>query len=184
MNKVIYDSEPSTKRFNEVQDALMVERWSDEYDEVSDEEVFAYIRDEKQYEWEELEPHIEKLLTEQVGNTTYNRPFVVQALLGKWNGTFESGRILYGYRELKSAILLKYDRFVLNDIDGALKIEGYHHDGVDSFSIRLINDRGIEYLNNRYADSFSWKTRECVEDMARPYWSKKPNFYKLMQKGL
>ena len=168
MKKLIYDSEPDYKYFDETKEFLMAER-PEEFGEVSDEVVFDYMQEEKQYEWEELEPHIEKLFTEQIGSTTYNKFFVVQALLGKWNGTFESGRILYGYRELKSAILLKYDRFVLNDIDGALEIEGYHHDGVDRFSIRLINDRGVDYLNNRYPDLFYLNKRECVEDLARPY---------------
>ena len=181
MIKLIYDSEPDYKYFNETKDFLMRER-PFEFGEVSDEVVFDYMQEEKQYEWEELEPHIEKLFIEQVGSTTYDKPFVVQASIGKWNGTFAGGRILYGYQELKNEILSKYDRIVINDVDGTLEIVGYHHDGISSFSIRLINDRGEKYLNNRYTDSFSWRTRECVEDMARSHWSKKPNLYKLIQK--
>lgn len=182
MKKLIYDSEPNYKDFDKTKEFLMKER-PFEFGEVSDEVVFDYMQEEKQYEWEELEPHIEKLFIEQVGSTTYDKPFVVQASIGRWNGTFAGGRILYGYQELKNEILSKYDRIVINDVDGTLEVLGYHHDGINSFHIRLINNKGEEYLNNRYTDSFSWETRECVEDMARPHWSKKPNLYKLIQKG-
>lgn len=182
MKKLIYDSEPDCKDFDETKDFLMGER-PEEFGEVSDEVVFNYMQEEKQYEWEDLEPHIRRLFEEQVGTTTYNRPYIVQAFIDKWNGVFESGEIFYGYQELKNKILSKYDRFVLNDVDGTLEVLGYHHDSVDRFSIRLINDRGRKYLDKRYPDLFYLSKRECVEDLARPYWSKKPNFYKLMQKG-
>lgn len=183
MKKLIYDSEPDFNTFEETRLFLQGEFEMQGIRNVDDEDVYNELYTQKEFEWEELEPHIKKLFIKQVGSTIYDKPFVVQASIGRWNGTFAGGRILYGYQELKNEILSKYDRIVINDIDGALEILGYHHDGISSFSIRLINDRGEEYLNNRYTDSFSWRTKECVEDMARPYWSKKPNLYKLIQKG-
>lgn len=180
MKKLIYDSEPGYQYFDETKKFLMEERPED--GEPSDEVVYDYMYEEKEYEWEDLEKsYLKNIFTKETEHSKINKPFVVQASIDKWNGTFDGGKILYGYEDFKYQILARYDRFIIYDNDGVLEVEGQHHDGVDNFSIRLINDKGRKYLAKKYEPHYELETRECVEDMARPCWSEKPNLYKLMQ---
>lgn len=65
MKKLIYDSEIDYDDFDKTKNFIMAER-SEEFGDVSDEAVFDYMQEDKQYEWEDLvEPYIKKLFTKK-----------------------------------------------------------------------------------------------------------------------
>ena len=80
-------------------------------------------------------------------NTNY---FVVRANLGRWNGRFESGKIMTdGWKDFLR-VIEDYDNLEIVDNNGHLEIVGTHHDSRDYFEIRELTHKGYEYVNIYY----------------------------------
>ena len=76
--------------------------------------------------------------------------YVIVAQIGRWNGTFDGGKVVYG---LKNAIHMCFEDYNKIYQEGKmLKVRAVHHDGTNHFIIKKLTDRGIEFYNNHYYD--------------------------------
>jgi len=102
--------------------------------------------------------------------------------IGRWNGNFDGGDIgefedLY-YKALKDCDYVK-----VSDNNGHLYITGTHHDGTNSFEVKVLTDKGEEYYDNwNYGYSSrldNLSEQEILKNIYERY-SRLPNYYKTM----
>ena len=102
--------------------------------------------------------------------------------VGRWNGNFGGGDIgefedLY-YKALKDCDYVK-----VYDNNGHLYITGSHHDGTNSFEVKVLTDKGEEYYENwNYGYSSrldNLSEQEILKNIYERY-SRLPNYYKTM----
>lgn len=76
------------------------------------------------------------------------KQYVVLASIGKWNGTYDGGKIITGMVPTfqQCAEGLDYVRVYFKN--GLLRILGAHHDGINSFRIRELTPAGEQYIEN------------------------------------
>lgn len=130
----LYSSEFDSERFEAAKQFLLEDRG----EEPTDNEIFEELCVEDDIFWSDFESEYKEYF-----NTNY---FVVRANLGRWNGRFESGKIMTGgWKDFIRVI--DYDDIKIVDNNGHLEIIGKHHDGTDYLEIRELTHKGYEYVN-------------------------------------
>lgn len=87
--------------------------------------------------------------------------FVVKANLERWNGRFDSSKIMTGgWNDFLK--LIKYDIVEIVDNNGHLEIVGTHHDGRDYLEIRELTRKGDEYANGYHYDKSETEDAQAV----------------------
>ena len=77
------------------------------------------------------------------------QPCLLTGSCGLWDGTHEI--IPYKFRNVISAIVKAYkscDDLIVNQEDGVIKVESFHHDGRNRFEIRPLTEHGKQALEN------------------------------------
>ena len=77
------------------------------------------------------------------------QPCLLTGSCGLWDGTHEI--IPYKFRNVISAIVKAYkscDDLIVNQEDGVIKVESFHHDGRNRFEIRPLTEYGKQALEN------------------------------------
>ena len=128
--------------------------WTDHY-EPSDEELQneynEYTLDEEDPEsfedWlQNYEPNVEAynnvvmseftdVVFPMIENQCNHNTLILDASIGRWNGTFKGGKIITAdLREFQN-VLSVYDEVNILDTDSGIQVEGIHHDGTDRFNL-------------------------------------------------
>lgn len=113
-------------------------------EEPTDSELWNFLNVDDDINWDVFEREYEKYFN------TNN--FVVKASLGRWNGRFNSGKILTSGWSDFVKIIGEYDNISIVDNNGHLEVVGRHHDGTDYFEIRELTRKGDEYANGYHYD--------------------------------
>lgn len=94
-----------------------------------------------------------------------NADFVLTGSIGRWNGTFDIKPMHYTSltKAIKAAIG-ECDYYDVRYIDGVIEISASHHDGTNSFKLRLLSKKGISAVGNACG---------LVEKDPKDYWFKK-----------
>lgn len=145
----LYSSEITEEKIEYARQYLLEENG----EEPTDIELWNFIYAENDIDWDVFESEYKKYFN------TNN--FVVRASLGRWNGRFDSSKIMTGGWDdfLK---LLGYDIFEIVDNNGHLEIVGRHHDGTDYFEIRELTRKGDEYANGYHYDKSEPEDAQAV----------------------
>lgn len=121
----------------------------DEVDDIMDEDVWDFISEEQDRDWDDLLANIEFS-----GN---NVPCVVTGSLGLWTGRHTIGatpcdNLVTAIRKCAGSC----DYVTVKQENGHLTVSSAHHDGTNCFEIHLLSKRGNEALyrlNNEYGNA-------------------------------
>lgn len=98
--------------------------------------------------------------------------------VGRWDGTFAAGTIFDGddfidtiYKGLKDC-----DYISITDENGHLYISGTHHDGTVSYEVKILTNKGIEYLENWEYNWDDKRTEQYVHNQIVKRYSVLPHF--------
>lgn len=123
-------------------------------EEPTDSELWNFLNVDDDINWDVFKSEYEKYFN------THN--FVVKANLGRWNGRFNSGKILTSGWSDFVKIIGKYDNISIVDNNGHLEVVGRHHDGTDYFEIRELTRKGDEYANGYHYDKSEPEDAQAV----------------------
>ena len=163
---VLYDSTHYSDRYAETQQELF-ERFAEEYDWDFIEDVpVDMIHDEMNFH-EELDYQYFKEKFTQLLNR--GRCLLV-GTCGRGNGPAKGGKFIHSFGDLLS-VIQHLDYLKITDVDGHLYINGYHHDGSDSYEIKQLTRKGSQYADSNYF-AHSRKLHETI--MQNNFFSKLP----------
>lgn len=123
-------------------------------EEPTDSELWNFLNVDDDINWDVFETEYEKYFN------THN--FVVKASLGRWNGRFNSGKILTSGWSDFAKIIGKYGYISIVDNNGHLEVVGRHHDGTDYFEIRELTRKGDEYADGYHYDKSEPEDAQAV----------------------
>lgn len=123
-------------------------------EEPTNSELLNFINADDDINWDVFESEYKKYFN------TNN--FVVRANLGRWNGRFDSGKIMTGGWNDFCRVIQDYDNLEIVDNNGHLEIVGYHHDGTDYFEIRELTRKGDKYTNGYHYDKSEPEDAQAV----------------------
>lgn len=95
-------------------------------------------------------------------------PMVASGYCGLWYGNVAGGKVLHNGDELLGMFSSCDNIKIWQDKDG-FHINGYHHDGTNSADIRILNKRGIAWLEKNEGEV---STQELVETLFKPAYSR------------
>lgn len=127
----------------------------DENGEVpSDNDLLNFINADDDISWDVFET--------EYGGYFDSHNFVCKVSLGRWNGRFNSGKILTSGWSDFVKIIGEYDNISIVDNNGHLEVVGRHHDGTDYFEIRELTRKGDEYANGYHYDKSEPEDAQAV----------------------
>lgn len=92
--------------------------------------------------------------------------FLVVADLGLWDGRHAGGRIIGSLSSVLSACAKDCDDIKYEIKDNDLVIKGYHHDGINIYTVKYITPKGYSWATNNYPFSYE-KNRACHDHLLR-----------------
>lgn len=113
--------------------------------------LWNVINDCRNMEWEDAEGCLKDFFDNEI--------FLCRGTVGRWNGDFDAGNIVYSFDELADA-WRDCDYIKLYDINGHFYIEATHHDGTNCFEVKKVTEAGAEYIDNHY---WNYSDRELHE---------------------
>ena len=146
----LYSNEITEEKIEDARQYLLDENG----EEPTDSEVMSLVYSDEDFNWYDFKNNCKKYFD------THN--FVVKASLGRWNGRFDSGKILTGGWDDFCGIIQGYDIIEIVDNNGHLEIVGIHHDGRDYLEIRELTRKGDEYANNYHYDKSEHEDAQAV----------------------
>ena len=72
--------------------------------------------------------------------------FLITGTCGRWNGPAECGNFIKDYDDF-TAFIKHLNNIKIYELNGHLYISGYHHDGHDSYKMKKLTDRGVQYAD-------------------------------------
>ena len=146
----LYSNEITEEKIEDARQYLLDENG----EEPTDSEVMSLVYSDEDFNWYDFKNICKKYFD------THN--FVVKASLGRWNGRFDSGKILTGGWDDFCGIIQNYDNIEIVDNNGHLEIIGTHHDSRDYFEIRELTRKGDEYADGYHYDKSESEDAEAV----------------------
>lgn len=71
--------------------------------------------------------------------------YVVVARIGRWDGTHDGGKVIYGLWNAIQDMRNDMDDFEIHYDGFQLKATGIHHDGQNTFMIRELTEEGVRF---------------------------------------
>lgn len=98
--------------------------------------------------------------------------------VGRWDGTFAAGTVFDGdeIMDILGKALCDCDYINITDENGHLYISGTHHDGTVCYEVKILTDKGVEYLGNW---DYAWndkRTEQYVHNQIVKRYSVLPHF--------
>lgn len=80
---------------------------------------------------------------------------VAVGTIGTWHGNVPSGKIIRTFEDLTNLMFGRcsdcYVNLYLND-EGTMSVQTAHHDGTNYFTIKQLNGKGMQFVENRFLD--------------------------------
>lgn len=99
---------------------------------------------DEQYDLEELDWLEEKARFEELFDGSL---FLVVGTCGLWNGNFAAGKVISTWNELMQGFK-DCDYFKFWDENGHLYLSGAHHDGINTFEMKQLTEKGSSMWKN------------------------------------
>ena len=126
----------SQEEFNDLTALIM-----DDYDEDEDGNIIAY---------NEISRYFEDLMEDIRYNKISNEILTVNGVLGLWDGKRTIKPVRMHLEQIIYACIEDCDEFELYEEDGALKLDAYHHDGTNCFTITRCGGENINLISELY----------------------------------
>ena len=140
---VIYDDTFDNDKFEETRRYLFDEQAEEENwltpDDVPDLKIFSELHYQYNSDWEFFAQEMKRLLE--------NNTYIITGTCGRWNGPAEGGKFLHSFSDLNS-VIGHLDSMKIFDKNGHLYINGYHHDGFDSYEIKKLTKKGYDFARS------------------------------------
>ncbi len=137
---VLYNNYDFSENYDSAREWLFATRQDDFDWETEDDVPEKMILDEMSFleesEWAYFKSKCEELLM--------RGDCLLTGVCGRWNGPARGGKFIRSFHDLVSCIE-HLDYLKIIDRNGHLIIEGYHHDGSDSYELKQLTRRGREY---------------------------------------
>lgn len=78
------------------------------------------------------------------------KTYIVVARIGTWRGIFDGGKVLTGMRDVFSQCSADYSTYYFKN--SQMRITAHHHDGTNTFIVRELTPKGIEFMENHEGD--------------------------------
>lgn len=141
--------------------------WVDEDEEITNDMLWNWRYEESQADWECAFEELKKFFeSETVG---------FFGSVGRWDGIYKAGKI-GDFEQLFWRAIEDCDYFKFYDENGHLYLTCSHHDGTCHFEIKILTDKGREYLENWEDDWNDKRKEEYVHDQIFKRYSKLPRF--------
>lgn len=135
VERIIFDNYYSKQRFDECY-TLLAEEYSTD---PSDEEVFEFMWEENDMDWTILKEELEQFFE--------GKEVLFFGTVGRWNGTLEGGRA-GEFMPLLYSLTEDCNDLKISDKNGHLYIKCSHHDGTNYMEVKVLNERGKNFLYN------------------------------------
>ena len=113
--------------------------WVDEDEKITDDMLWNWRYEESQIDWESTFEELKAFFeSETVG---------FFGSVGRWDGIYKAGKI-GDFEQLFWRAIEDCDYFKFYDENGHLYLTCSHHDGTCHFEIKLVSEKGEEYLDN------------------------------------
>lgn len=142
---VLFNNTDYSESYNETRDFLFETRADDFGWQNSDDVPMDMIHDEMNFQEENDYQYFKELFT-QLLKSGY---CLLTGTCGRWNGPARGGKFIMSFNDFSDTIT-HLDYFKIIDRGGHLIIEGYHHDGSDSYEIKQLTKKGYEYADRNY----------------------------------
>lgn len=139
-----------------------------EYEDISDDSLINIFWDEESMEWEDAKI--------QLDNFFDNAKLLLTGNIGRWNGVSSGFDTFDTLDSLLDFALEDCAYFKIWDENGHLYVCGSHHDGTVSYEIKILTDKGKDYLENW---EYSWNDKRTNTDVHKALierYSRLPNF--------
>ena len=140
--------------------------WIAEDDEPSDDQLWQWRHQEDEENWEIEKAELSKFFKDKTVG------FFGE--VGLWHGVYKAGRI-GEFWDLFDSAIQDCDYIKLYDENGHLHLTCSHHDGTHHFEIKIITDKGSDYLKNWEYDN-SKRTPQYVHTQIYNRYSTLPRF--------
>lgn len=143
----LYTNEWSKEREDNARQSLYENcegEWSSPND-IPDEEVWKEMDFLGEIDFEDFSCELEKCV-----NNTLNTMLLFGSV-GTWRGRFAAGTIIDRYNDLVKA-WKNCDNLTVTDKGGRLYINASHHDGTNTYELRELTDKGMDYLHRHECD--------------------------------
>lgn len=117
-------------------------------DTLNDDDYYTYFNDL----WEQALYSLDKLDTQADA-------FIMWGTCGLWYGDVAGGKVLNNLKDLTQYL---EDYTIIQLEEGIIQIDTYHHDGLNTYYIKPLSNRGYNYYNNHY---YEMSDRELHEKL-------------------
>lgn len=126
----------------EVKNDMLECGYDEEY--ITEDTLFEFWHDECLYWWEDIDAQLYNLLD--------GEKHIVYGEVERWNGQYSGANISDDWKESWYSMTKDCDYIELYVEDGDLKVKCSHHDGTNFFTIRKLNEEGVELWEDWLCD--------------------------------
>lgn len=138
-------------------------------DDPTDNEVWEQLYFEDQLAWDAEK----EMLDDFFKNVNYIGFF---GEIGRWNGVYKGGKIDTNFWKLFDDAITDCDYIKIYDENGHLYLDCSHHDGTCHFEIKIITEKGYNYLQNWEYNWDDKRTQEYVHNQIYKRYSRLPHY--------
>ena len=138
MKRFIYSNADTWRMFEDAKKALIEElrkpgtSWTP-----SDEQVWEEVYQQDTFAFEDFSNEMREFISWGT--------FILQGTCGTWRGNFKGGFVCGSFNELSKA-WRGCETIEVYDENGHLYIDCSHHDGSDSYEVRMLTEKGIAFM--------------------------------------
>lgn len=169
--RIIYDNYDLYEKYTDkvIMDVARECEWIEEDEEPSDNQI-----DEWRYELDEGDHDI---AIEQLKEFFVGKTVGFFGEVGLWHGTYKAGKI-GDFENLYYKAIGDCDYIKIYDENGHLYLTCSHHDGTNCFEIKVVTDKGKDYLENWEYDYYinDKRTEKYIHNQIYKRYSKLPRF--------
>lgn len=141
--------------------------WIEDDEEVTDEILMRWRYEEDERDWDDVKYELNKFFK---GKTVG-----FFGKVGRWNGTRKGGYIGEFWDSFYEA-MKDCDYFKIYDENGHMYLTCSHHDGTNHFEIKIVNDKGKQYVENWLDNMFDSREPSYVYGRVFDKYSTLPRF--------
>lgn len=140
--------------------------WVESADDITEEMLINWRYEEDSFDWDSTWTELK--------NFFEGKTVIFLGMVGLWTGCAPAGEV-GDFKELFNSAIKDCDYVKFYDENGHLSLKCSHHDGTNVFEIKVLTEKGIDYLD-RWQYGYDNRTEESVHYQIFKRYSTVPNF--------
>lgn len=141
--------------------------WVEDESEITENDLINWRYEESETDWECVYDGLKRFFADKTVG------FFGQ--VGLWHGVYNAGKV-GDFEDLFCKATTDCDYVEFYDENGHLFLTCSHHDGTHHFEIKIVTDKGTDYLDRWEDNENDKRTEEQVNDQIFKRFSKVPNY--------